>query len=80
MGLSIDGVIDNIKIIDVNVCEGKLYAEDELKHIDIKFRYEYTFLDKLAGEIELPISNVPEVKKVIAHDILDKIDERGMYV
>ena len=80
MGLSIDGIIDNIKIIDVIVYAEKVYAEDEIRWIDIKFIFEYTFLDKLAGEIELPFSDVLEVKKVIAHEILDKIDERGMYV
>lgn len=80
MGLSIDGVIDNIKIIDVIVYEEQIYAEGELKDIDIKCRYKYTFLDDLVGEIELSTHDVQEVKEIIARKLLRKIDERGMYV
>lgn len=80
IGLSIDGIIDNIKIIDANVYEEKIYAENEIKYIEVKLIYKYTFLDDLVGEMQISTPDAQEAKEIIARELLKKIDRQGMYV
>ncbi len=79
MGLSAEGLYENLKIIDVVVYTEKLYDGAELIGIDAKFIYKYMLGDKLIGEEEIATDDIEEAKDYIVEILLKGIDELGMY-
>lgn len=78
MGLTFDGLYNNLKITDVNVQTETLYAEGEVVGIEWMVIYKYMIGSELTGEMEVPTGYVDEAKEYIVRKLLKDIDRLGM--